>query len=654
MKPPRHCIPAPWKLLAILAFVAGSLTLFPAANAQNGAQDTRLPPPVLLGARAEVVRTQLKVRPTVVIVRTPDEFAMLIAAWSLHERFPILIDDGTDRAREDIARFVRAFEPATVVRWSAPSAEGGAPAAALPAEPRTRAAAIDSAWRAAWGARTPDELRDIWKQTEFHYPGVVVASPSDPAWTAALALAAGRGQPILWVESERMSPSAALNDQKLAALDSAIQNGIEQLKPAQGWKALGDQVDAITLCLNTGARLIAQPDELALTDRIGRFADGSRYAWAGMIFGEEARAAYTAMCALFLQPRGAWLIDGYKPDFAPPFHLDRAIEIFDKAGYRLSTNLPPHGTIENWRERTRFGLSADFVHVNTSGLNTFFDLNPGRGYPSDIPPLNRPAIVHFVHSFSAQQIGNRDTIGGRWIENGAYAYLGSVHEPYLGAFQPGHMLAVRLLSKAPWGAAVRLDGGKLWKLNVFGDPLLTLGDPAPRHEEPLTLKGASSVEDEMRAALKERDLARGVGALIMLGQDATAAKLAKAALDPTSGAMTPELARIALPAAFRERDPDLFLALYGRMTARDKRDTLLADMLWRVARPMISSADASLVAMLRETIRPLSIADDAQALAPAINRLEGREATKLFFADLMTKTSDAKARQALMESANAY
>lgn len=620
----------------------------PSRTAQGADEQRMIPPPVILGLRSDLVRTKLKVRPTVVIVRSPDDYARMIAAWSLGERYPVLIDDGSRRAREDIARFVRAFAPKSVVRWA--SADG----VKLPTDAESRAATFDAVWRAAWDARTPEELEAIWKQTAFTAPGVVVSSPFDTAWTAAIALAAGRGQNIIWVNQKPSTPSSVLPDAELASLDSAIRSGIEALRPVEGWKAVGDQIDAVTLCLNIGSRISSPDGELALTDHIGRMADGSRYAWCGMIFGDEARAAYCAMCALYLQPVGAWVFDGYKAEFAPPYHLEKAVEMLDKAGLRLSTNLPPRAGIEEWRERSRFGVAADFVHVNSSGHSRFFDLNPGRGFPSDVPPLSRPAMVHFIHSFSAQFIADADTVGGRWIENGAYAYVGSVHEPFLSAFLPGHAVVARLWTRAPWGAAVRQDGGKAWKINVFGDPLLTVGPPAPRHDEPLMLEGAVSLDDEMRTALKARKMSQGLAALVLLGRDKDVVRLAQAAFNPDAAAMDPQVAAIALTAAFRERDAELFMRLYHAMAPGDQREMLNADMLWRIARPSLSTADEKLITLLRETIRPHSMADDASALASSISRLYGADAVKPFIAGLAARAPDPKSRQDLIELSNKF
>src|SRR5690606_22365810 len=119
-------------------------------------------------------------------------FLSAVEQWSLERRFPVLIDDGSDEAMENIARFVRAFEPESILRWAP---EGGAPGAGMARRQR-----VEAAVASAWGADSYDELPQRWSELGFAPPGAVVAAHNDPAWTAALALAAGRGQQIVWVD----------------------------------------------------------------------------------------------------------------------------------------------------------------------------------------------------------------------------------------------------------------------------------------------------------------------------------------------------------------------------------------------------------------------------------------------------------------------
>jgi len=77
--------------------------------------------------------------------------------------------------------------------------------------------------------------------------------------------------------------------------------------------------------------------------------------------------------------------------------------------------------------------------------------------------------VHFIHSWSAVTPDDRNTVGGRWLSNGVYAYVGSVDEPYVQAFVTPHHLQIL----TPFLIAARQIGtlGKLLLLvSVDDDP----------------------------------------------------------------------------------------------------------------------------------------------------------------------------------------
>lgn len=624
------------------------LTLTALAPAQSPPAEAP-PPQVLLGRRADILRLTLKVRPTVVVVSSPDDYVRAIARWSLAERYPILIDDGSARSREDIARFVRAFEPKSVLRWKA----AAAPEDRLPEDPAELRLAIETAARLAWGAKDAEALAEVWKQSRFTPFGVVVASPADPAWTAALALAAGRGQPILWLDTKPAPISQFISEEQAQALDRAIAGQLDGL--GRPWRALGDEIDAVTLCLSHGVNINAKSGKLALTDALARGEGGGRAAYVGIVHGDAPQATYRAMCALFLQPRRAWLFDGYKQDLAPPYALPAAAKLLDQATFEVSTNTPPLGGLTHWRQRTKGGVNFDLIHVNSSGNADFFDLTPGRAFVGDVPFLNKPAMVHFIHSFSAQFAADAQTIGGRWLENGAYCYYGSMDEPFLGAFLPSQMVVTRLLLGAPFAAAVRQDDTKVWKLNVFGDPLATLGKPAPRHDEPLSLDGATNLEADMKAALKAQRLEEAVTSLILLGRDKDAARIASAALAGDGKAATPGLARIAIPAAFREKNDDLFFSLYERLPPDAQRDHLIIDMLWQAARDGLSTTENKrLLSRLRAAIRDESMCDDAEAVAPALRRVFGVEAARSMYGTLLQRATADNVKQRLQKEAARY
>ncbi len=607
-------------------------------------------PEARLGLRVEGVRRQVPVWPVLVIAESPSDYARLLTLWSPRARFPVLIDDGSVRAQEDIARFVRDFEPERVLRF-APE-PGGINAAPLPEDPGRLVNALESVANAAWGARDQQSLVRGWQEIGFTPRGVVVASPNDPAWTAAIALAAGHGQPIIWINREASDVDRVASAEDVRMVTESVQESLELVTQQWKWNDLGDDIDAITLCLSIGSRFDRDGQMMALTDRVGRFSNDKRFAWAGMIFGDASRAAYQAMCSLFLQPTSAWVFDGYEASKAPPYALQRAGEVFEEVSLSVSSNLPPRGGIDDWRRRTEFGVGADVIFVNTQGFTDWFGLSPGRGRTGDVPFLHRPALVHFTHSFSAQRIGDPSTIGGRWLAQGAYVYYGSMDEPTLGGFAPGAQVAARLYSGWALGGAVRHPEGKLWKINLFGDPLHTFGPPARRIEDALEVPETIDIEDDMKAALTARDIGAGVRALVLLGRDSDAVRLCVSARDTSEDGLNPEIARAGIFAALRERDALLVADLFGALSARERRESPFIDALWHAAHESLrtGSPDAGLVGVLGSHIRAGMAVEDAAMVAPALARVRGDEAVRSMYARLIDRARDERDRKALSEA----
>src|SRR5262249_1871807 len=160
-------------------------------------------------------------------------------------------------------------------------------------------------------------------------------------------------------------------------------------------------------------------------------------------------------------PDSAWLFDGY--DSSQPWILwdmTKAAGELDRIGIKSVLDDGPNGQgLSDLRVRAAgvrqgptsslkgepgMGIDAGLIAGNTSGKPEFVDLKPGQGKPVDIPVLRRPAMVYFVHSFSAWSPTARSTIAGVWLERGAYAYLGSVDEPMLSGFLPTPLAMARL------------------------------------------------------------------------------------------------------------------------------------------------------------------------------------------------------------------
>lgn len=633
-----------------------------------------LPHQVRIGIRVALIRRNLPVVPVVVVVPDAASYMAAIGQWSLEARFPVLIDDGTWAARQDIARFVRAFEPKSVVRWSDPEAS-------IPEDVHERRRAIERAVARAWGAEDVDGLKAKWESVSLVPPGVVAMNERDPAWTAGLALAAGRGQIIAWVPRPRNTVSFQTSLTEVDHLSALIEQACES--SGYSWDGQGDDIEGLTLCVHEPVKIdLGEGDKRrmwATTDVLGRHREGERkrrWAWAGQIFGSEARAAYRAMCGLFLQPRNAWLFDGY--DSTQPWvqwDATAAATELEKAGIATVVNDHDGQGVEDFRLRasgrnravgvrttgadgseegeflggTRFGM----ILVNSSGEPGFFDLRPGRGLPGDVPLMATPPVVYFVHSWSANRPTDRATVGGRFVENGAYAYVGSVHEPYLQGFVPTPLFARRLMARAPLGVAARMDDGAPWKIAMLADPLLTFG-PAPPTLDPekLPLKGAASVQNSLAAALKERRFEDAIRDLVLMGRDEPVARLVRALDAQDAASMTPALAREAIASLYFAGAFDLVTRVFPLAISggADEVPPEVYDILWHTLGPILTTLRAEEADLLRLALRPDQLARDGAETYRAIQRTQGDAAARRFADDLRARLPDEESRRAFNEA----
>lgn len=598
-----------------------------------------LPPAVRLGLRVDAIQKGWAVAPVVVIVPDGASYTAAIGKWvppgtdSPGRRFPVLIDDGSAAALEDIARFVRGFAPLNIVRW-----KGGDP---LPQEAPARRAMIERTLCRAWGAAEPGEnpaAAGLKALIDSHAPrtGIVIASDNDPAWTAALALAAGRAQPLAWVD--RPPPGrvdTVITAADLRKFESEIEKACEATHLA--WTRIGDDIDTITLCMAAPNRVQSDPKlVLALTDCVGRppgddkeqVGSQERWAWAGHIFGTESNSAYMAMCSLFLAPKRAWLFDGYPRN--PPwseFDATGAAEPFKKAGLEVVLDDAPHGGERDWRNRAAKAIEAGLIVVNTKGLSNEFNLEPGRCIPADVPILNAPAMVYLVHSWSAFSPTERFTVGGRWMERGAYNYMGSVDEPFLSAFIPTPAIAGRLSVNAPFAAAVHKDDGKAWKLAVIGDPLTTLLNSSPRTDAHVPFEDAKSLHAELQDALAAKEYPTIIRTLILQGRDVEAAAVARGLLKDDPKSLTPAVAEAAILPLFRAGEHETMMAVFATLPSSGAANPVLRDAIWLAAyRLLPTTRDAKVVSAVRTAIREECRVRDALDLAEPVQRVFGHDA----------------------------
>ena len=106
----------------------------------------------------------------------------------------------------------------------------------------------------------------------------------------------------------------------------------------------------------------------------------------------------------------------------------------------------------------------------------------GYGLVGDVPQTE-PAAVLMIHSFSAADPSDPNTVAGRWLANGAFVFFGSMHEPYLAAFRTPELVATLIEAGMPLVAAMRQSPyeprGEPWKLVYLGDPLFQVKSGTP-------------------------------------------------------------------------------------------------------------------------------------------------------------------------------
>jgi hypothetical protein len=650
------------RLLALLA----SAWIASDANAQTTAPQTpqgpdvslqqqfqQLPPQVRLGLRGAQVQLLVPVIDRVVLVPDATTYLDELNRWSLKGRWPVLIED------EQLApMFVRKFRPAQIIRRESVGAQL--------ASKEERQKRLQSVLVHAFDGEATASARDVFAAHRFVPPGVVISSVDDPAWTAAIALAAGHGQPLAWFDEPLGEPAAELSDGDARS----VAQRLEQLVKDEGYSyaGIGDDIDAVTVCrtmpgvarikmigpgrpeLPAGADL---DGPIALTDFICRHAaDASRWAYAGWIWGDETRCAYMAMCSLFLSRDRAWLFNGYPTtDDWQAYGLDQVAETLTAAGFNVTSFRNAESDFASWRRRLPGGLLADVVWVNTKGNSDFFDLSQGQGRPDDVPLLMTPVALHIIHSWSMQNVQSRATVGGRWLANGAYAAVGSCWEPYLGAFVPPPFLAQRCVNFVPYLVAARWWNGegalwKPWRVMTIGDPLMLVAplkaaQPRVQQAADYGVDLAVAVKDVMRAAPSDdsgRSFGEAITMLDLLGKDDIAIQLWRAADQSGHGV---QAARQALGPLFRARNVEEFMKAWDQLPGRDDA---AKDMLWHLHMPRLlpqaPALDDDTLLQLQSAIRQPMPWVDIDRLAPQLARAFGaahvRDVIEREFAKLTT------------------
>ncbi len=193
------------------------------------------------------------------------------------------------------------------------------------------------------------------------------------------------------------------------------------------------------------------------------------------------------MGSLFLVPEATLLWDTYRPALPwSAYALGPVAARLSRSKLAVGPVFMAAGeqaTLASWQRvmdpSNRFGL----IWLNSSGSPTDFSIVGGPGRPADIPG-GCPAVVLMIHSFSAADPTNAGTIAGRWLEQGAFVYFGSVSEPYLMSFRIPALVAELSAEGMPLSAAIRQGEsepfGRPWRLEYLGDPLYRVPRAEPR------------------------------------------------------------------------------------------------------------------------------------------------------------------------------
>ncbi len=433
-------------------------------------------------------------------------FLEVIATWDERSFYPILIDDPACTLP-----FLRSFRPARVVRIVAEARTGRALSeeSVAATDPQALWTAAQRAVARAWtGESVPDGRLPPAHRVPSHLgptpPGLVLSNPESPMLAGAVALAAGRFQPLV-----RLDPITRYSSSGEPSVGSRFKGfrDVLSLAEARGfarsiearaatitgaYDRLGDHCDFLTLAGDWPYRYSNNAEggvvrgEHALDDLIGRLLETnegglahsrSRWAFTGRLLGNPAVSVYRAMCSLFLQPDTALLWDTYN---AEPIWSDyRMTEAARTLGrlwpqsIHLLHRSGADASLAAWHQVfdpvNRFG----WIMVNSSGVREF-SIPGGSGIPADLP-LGRPTAVSIIHSFSATDPVDPSTLAGRWLENGAYVYYGAMNEPYLHAFRCPMLVAELASAEIPLSAVLRQGEhelfGRPWRLVYLGDPL---------------------------------------------------------------------------------------------------------------------------------------------------------------------------------------
>ncbi|OGV73008.1 MAG: hypothetical protein A3K19_17720 [Lentisphaerae bacterium RIFOXYB12_FULL_65_16] len=415
------------------------------------------------------------------VVLVPDAGAFLdaLGRWTEDEFFPILFQDDAYAPR-----FIEAYQPKTV--YLAPAS--GTAAVDLDVARRAVLAAWSAKGFAGVSAAASSDLVERLKELGEKPMGTVFVQPTAGEALGGIALAAGRFQGLEPIACPK-NHTAQIGRAEIGELASQIRAGLAlyDLPEADGrWAAITLAADVPFRC--TGTEFPKWGSSGAVDDYLGRFDDSTRYAVVGRLLGDAPRAIYQAMCSLFLVPDRALFFNNYGTDPKTIWGWYRTAESAALFAKRMPTDEvhTPENTVAKFRALTTPWNRYGMMFINSSGGATSWSVGGGGGNTDD-SPVGVSCAIHIIHSGSAADPYNPDTLAGRAIWGGAYWYFGSTAEPFLAAFQPVCNSVPRVLAGAPYAAIFRQRTDDRfwspWRLMIVGDPLFCLrSEPVSRTE----------------------------------------------------------------------------------------------------------------------------------------------------------------------------
>jgi hypothetical protein len=371
------------------------------------------------------------------------------------------------------------------------------------------------------------------------------------------------------------------------------------------------------------------------------------------------------MSSLFLERRNAWFVSGYQDSGAwGRYAVETAAVELAEAGYASLFFEGEKAGLDDWRRLLVGGLPADILYLNSHGQPWQFHLHEDeRAVPHDMPFMNRPMALSMVHSFSLQRPADPNTVGGRALARGVYAYVGSVDEPYLSAFVPPILQTRRIRAGVPFLIAGRQWPGSgpmagLWKITTIGDPFMIAPPPESFSTPTVAIPDAAVVPDaiplidlaraDMKAISSEPTRASdAIRRLVLLGNDEIAIELWSGILEKSDAAAVASAAPAVLDPLFRMRKWREFVGAYQRLP-REARDSNARDMLWHLGAPRLSTInDPGTMALLRGEIRTPQPQADLAVIMPHLDRVFGRGAGRAELSRRIEAETDPARRAAL-------